>query len=93
MLPAAGSSLAAHLAAIPVIRDDNQRVFGLLLRVLLSQLAQHGERQLLIGLHSADTLLRSAQQFAGKEYKTTLYLVYWPESARRLQANATRSIP
>jgi len=81
VLPAAGSSLAARLAAIPVIRDDNQRVFGQLLRKQLYQLTQRGDRQLLIGLHSADELLRSAQQFAGKEYKTTLYLVYWPEEA------------
>jgi hypothetical protein len=81
VLPAAGSSLAARLAAIPVVRDQNQQVFRQLLRNLLHRLLQHGDRQLLVGLHSADPLLQVAQQLAGRDYETTLYLVYWPEES------------
>jgi hypothetical protein len=79
VLPAAGSMLAATLAAIPVVRDDNEQVFRQLLATRLHDLAQQGNRLLLVGLHSADPLLRIAQRFAGRDYVTTLYIVYWPE--------------
>ena len=79
LLPAAGSTLAVSLAAIPVVRDDNSLVFRRLLEAMLRQLAQRGDRLLLIGLHTTDAQLAEAQQFAGRDYATTLYLVYWPE--------------
>jgi hypothetical protein len=79
LLPAAGSMLAVSLAAIPVVRDDNPQVFRRLIEAMLHRLAQRGDRLLLIGLHTADSQLAVAQQFAGRDYVTTLYLVYWPE--------------
>jgi hypothetical protein len=80
-LPAAGLMLPAGLAAIPVVRDDNQQIFRQLLGMLSHRLAQRGNRLLLVGLHSADPLLAVAQRFAGRDYVTKLYIVYWPGEA------------
>jgi hypothetical protein len=78
--------LAVRLAAIPVVRNDDQQVFRRLLGALLRQLAQRGDRLLLIGLHSADPLLRAAQEVAGRDYVTTLYVVYWPDEKPNVNA-------
>jgi hypothetical protein len=79
VLPPVGATLPVNLAAIPVIRDDCPAVFHALLNATLHQLAAHGERLLLVGLHERDPLLPIAREFAGRTYLTNLYLVYWPE--------------
>jgi hypothetical protein len=80
-LPAAGSDLSVCFGAIPVVRDDRRDVFERLLSVMLHQLAERGERLLLLGLHEADPLLPIARHFAGREYVTIVYVVYWPDDA------------
>jgi hypothetical protein len=85
-LPAAGLTLAVRLAVIPVVRDDDQQIFRRLLESLLHQLAQRGDRLLLFGLHSADPLLSVAKQFAGRNYVTALYFVYWPDDVPDVNA-------
>jgi hypothetical protein len=80
-LPPAGSELSCNLSAIPVVRDDCRDVFPALLAATCRRLAELGERLFLVGLHEEDLLLRMARKFAGREYLTTLYIVYWPEKA------------
>jgi hypothetical protein len=80
-LPPAGSTLPVHLAAIPVVRDDCRDVFRLMLEAMLHRLAEQGDGHLLVGLHERDPLLPIVRQFAGREYLTKMYLVYWPDEA------------
>jgi hypothetical protein len=91
-LPAAGSMLRVRLAAIPVVRDDDPEVFRRMLTLMLRRLADRGERLLLVGLHEADPLLPVAQQYAGREYLTRLFIVYWPDEAPDVN-NLTRRVP
>lgn len=80
LLPIAGTPLAARLATLAVVRNDNPTVWRLLLETLLHRLAQRDARLLLIGLHADDPLLPFARQLAGRDYVTTLFVVYWPEA-------------
>jgi hypothetical protein len=77
-LPPAGSALKCNLSAIPVVSDECRGEFPALLAAAQQRLAKSGEPLLLVGLHDADPLLPIARQVAGREYLTTLYLVYWP---------------
>jgi hypothetical protein len=78
-LPIPGSTLPVRLAAIPVVRDNDPAVFRQLLEGTLRRLAEWREPLLLVGLHENDPLLPIARQYAGRDYRTTLYIVYWPE--------------
>jgi hypothetical protein len=78
-LPAAGSTLNTSIAAIPVIRHNDRDVFRQLLTTLLCRMAAQGLPMLLLGLHESDPLLPVARQFSGREYRTKLYIVYWPD--------------
>jgi hypothetical protein len=84
--------LRVRLAAIPVVRDDDPEVFRRMLTLMLRRLADRGERLLLVGLHEADPLLPVAQQYAGREYLTRLFIVYWPDEAPDVN-NLTRRVP
>jgi hypothetical protein len=80
-LPPAGSALSVTLAAIPIVCDDCPDVFRRLLESMLRQLAARGERLFLIGLHARDPMLPILRQYAGREYLTTMHVVYWPDQA------------
>jgi hypothetical protein len=85
-LPRAGSVLPVVVAAIPVVRDDDPDVYRQLLVAALRRLAHQGERLLLAGFHEADPLLPVARRYAGREYVTRLYIVYWPDEVPDLDA-------
>lgn len=91
-LPTVGSTLRVRLAAIPVVRDDDPDVFRRLLILMLRQMADRGERLLLVGMHEADPLLPVAQQYAGRAYITRLFIVYWPDEVADV-SNLTRRVP
>jgi hypothetical protein len=78
-LPAAGSIIEARMIAIPVVSHDELNVFRQLIGEAVRRSAMQGDRMLLIGLHESDPLLPVAREYAGREYVTNLYLVYWPE--------------
>lgn len=80
-LPAAGSVIAARMAAIPVVRHDDLNVFQQLLVEAVRLSSMQDGRLLLIGLHESDPQLPVARQYAGREYVTNMYLVYWPDEA------------
>jgi hypothetical protein len=77
-LPAAGSALNTSIAAIPIIRHNDRDVFRQLLTTLLRRMAVQKIPTLLLGLHESDPLLPVARPFSGREYRTKLYIVYWP---------------
>ncbi len=78
-LPVAGSVVHARFAAIPVVRNDDLRVFQQLLESAILRSAEQGDALLLVGLHEADPFLPLVRAFAGREYVTNLYLVHWPD--------------
>jgi hypothetical protein len=91
-LPAAGSVLGTCLAAIPVVRDDDCNVFHQLLTTMLHRMANRKLPMLLIGLHETDPLLSVARQFSGREYRTKLYIVHWPDETPYIDS-LTRRVP
>jgi hypothetical protein len=89
-LPAIGETVTAHLAAIPVVRDNDPALFRLLLNKQLRQLAMNNHSLLLLGLHDTDPLLPIAREFSGREYVTNLYIVYWSDETPDLAELTTR---
>lgn len=80
-LPTPGAVVDARLAAIPVVCDDDRNVFRQLLDCALRRLPAQGNPMLLVGMHESDPLLTVVRRYAGREYVTRLYLVYWPDCA------------
>jgi hypothetical protein len=80
VLPRAGSTIAACYAALPVVADDDERVFNYLLVSVCREMARNGRKLLMLGLHERDPLLRLVRAWAGMEYVTRLFVVYWPDS-------------
>ncbi|MBA3485216.1 MAG: hypothetical protein H0T51_25760 [Pirellulales bacterium] len=78
-LPAVGSVLKARYAAIPVVAEDDAAVFCSLVEAVSKEIARRGVKLLLLGLHESDPLLPVGRRFAGREYVTRIYLVYWPD--------------
>jgi hypothetical protein len=91
-LPPVGSVLNACLAAIPVVRSDDHCVFQTLLITLLRRLAEYGQPLLLLGLHERHPLLPIARQFSGKEYRTNLFIVHWPDETLDIES-LTHRVP
>lgn len=91
-LPAAGSVLEACLAAIPVVRGDDQDVFRQLLTTTLRRMADRRLPLLLVGMHESEPLLPVARQFSGREYRTKLYIVHWPDETPDIES-LTRRVP
>jgi hypothetical protein len=80
-LPVSGSILPVSLAAVPVVCDDDLDKFRKIFLTMLDHLRGRGEQLLLVGLHEAHPLLPVVRRFAGREYLTRLYIVYWPTEA------------
>ncbi|MHC5211440.1 MAG: GNAT family N-acetyltransferase [Planctomycetota bacterium] len=77
-LPAAGTALSARLAAIPVVEDDDPRVFEALLHA--QRLRCHERDEIfLLGLHEADPLLPVVTRRRATWYTTRLFLVWFDE--------------
>jgi hypothetical protein len=91
-LPAAGTVLGACLAAIPVVSDDHPEVFRQLLTATLRRMADRRLPLLLVGMHESDPLLPVARQFSGREYRTKLYIVHWPDETPDIES-LTRRVP
>lgn len=89
-LPRAGSSIDACYAAIPVVADDDSRIFRQLLAALCREMAQWRRPLLLLGLHGQDPLLPLARPWSGTEYVTRLHVVSWPDDARPSDALSQR---
>jgi hypothetical protein len=70
--------------ALPVVAEDDEKVFAALLEELRNRSAGGPWTHLLIGLHEADPLLRVAQRCQATGYVTHFFLVCWPngEEAR-----------
>jgi hypothetical protein len=90
VLPRPGSTLSCAVAAVPIVRGDDVKVFRLLLQWQLSQLRDRGVRTLLLGLHQDDPLMPAARKFTSVEFVTRLYVVYWPEDSPNLAAIMNR---
>jgi hypothetical protein len=89
-LPAPGAILRTRLAAIPVVHNDDGRVFRQLLNAALRHMNKLGESLLLMGLHEDDPLLPIARRLSFREYVTRLYIVYWPDERVDVDALASR---
>ena len=79
-LPRPGESIKACYGAMGVVADDDRNVFQQLLRTLCAEMAQRGQRLLLVGLHEQDALLPIARPWGGMEYITRLYVVSWADA-------------
>jgi len=79
-LPAPGQPLHYLTAALPLVADDDPRVFAALIAALYRKSAGGTWSHLLLGLHQSDPLLPVARRFAAARYTTLLYLVGWQES-------------
>lgn len=80
-LPSSGTAIDACVAAIPLVSNDDPELFQQLLNVAVTSLCRGNHPLLLIGLHERDPLLPLVRRYAGREYETRLYLVYWPDFA------------
>jgi hypothetical protein len=79
-LPAAGRPLPYLTAALPVVADDNRKVFAALICELRRRYAGTRWSHLLLGLHESDPLIAVARRFETIHYTTLLYLVGWEDS-------------
>ena len=82
-LPAPHQLFPFITAALPVVRDNNHRVFRALISHLVHNLAtdNRGIRgdYLLLGLHEDDPLFSAAKSFATHTYGTGLFYVCWQD--------------
>jgi hypothetical protein len=78
-LPRPGEAFHYLMGALPVVAEDDDNVFAVLLEALRHQAAGGPWTHLLIGLHESDPLLRVAQRYQAACYATHLFLVCWPD--------------
>ncbi len=77
-LPPAGEAFRYLTAALPIVRDDDPRVFAALVETLRARAAgTYG--YLLLGLHEANPLFAVARRWRAAWYTTRLYLVCWQD--------------
>lgn len=79
-LPKPGGAFHYLTAAIPVVADDDERVFSALLNHALALRAGGEAEYLLLGLHERDPLLPVARRLRGATwYRTLFFLVCWQD--------------
>jgi hypothetical protein len=76
-LPGTGDSFRYLTAALPLVAEDDPRVFALLLEALQSTAGPW--EYVLLGLHEMDPLLSVAKTYRATWYTTRLYLVCWED--------------
>jgi hypothetical protein len=79
LLPAPGNGFRSLIAALPVVADDDPRVFIALLDSLLMTAGPRSADYVLLGLHEADPLWPVARGFGGTRYTTQLFIVCWDD--------------
>jgi hypothetical protein len=84
-LPAPGSGFRSLTAALPVVVDNDPRVFAMLVASLLVQARSRSADYVLLGLHEADPLWPVMRKFGGTRYTTRLFLVCWEDGERELR--------
>ncbi|HEV3138708.1 MAG TPA: hypothetical protein VGZ26_12410 [Pirellulales bacterium] len=76
-LPGTGDSFRYLTAALPLVAEDDPRVFALLLEALQSEAGPW--EYALLGLHETDPLLTVVKTYRATWYSTRLYLVCWED--------------
>ncbi|MBI1783504.1 hypothetical protein HYR69_00030 [Candidatus Sumerlaeota bacterium] len=89
-LPGIGEPFHYLTGALPLVENDDEIVFGALLRAVLRDMDFGGAAYLMLGLHERDPLLPAVRRLRGMTWYTTrLYQVCWEdgeEFRRRLDA-------
>jgi len=79
-LPKPGESFRCLTAAVPLVYDDDERVFATLLQELLSRAAAVGSHDyLLLGLHESDPLMPVVKRYRSQKYVTKVFVVCWDD--------------
>lgn len=84
-LPTPGSRLPAIYGALPVVKEDNTKVFERLLTSALATRDDEKDAAYLLGLFETDPLLPMARQCATRSYVTNLYAVHWQDDKPDLE--------
>ena len=79
-LPKPGESLRCLTAAVPLVHDDDELVFAMLLQEMRTRAAAVGSHDyLLLGLHESDPLLPVVKRYRSQEYVTKVFVVCWDD--------------
>lgn len=85
-LPGRGKQIHYKTLALVAVKNDHRANFELLLNFILDDQAGDAElHSIMMGFHEDDPLLSVAQRLPHIEYRSRLYIVYWPDGQEAFQ--------